>query len=1719
LTSVAHGETLHDMAERQISVVMESRYKSNLSAELRRDKKKIDAFQAHLMRRPLNIPVKLDLKGAVVQAAQLRKTILGELARIPSGILGADGRPATGPTSGKQMNKTAGVLSTTEFQKFDKKSGQWITDQVQMVEQLGRGVTQLSKFKGASGEPFATVTKDISNIQDLRDALRGMNAEMAQAYGKAKGKGDKNAQIQALSEQRARLNAALQEAAQKGLANTSDFQRAENQITRIGERIAGLEGGQESAASKQSRKDRTREIANSITMEERRVQKALKGNKLEMDAAERIGDRSKKEAEVNRLFDERKKIFEESRNKFRDLDVAMQGENRPDLADRALRRGLGMDNQAEQAGLDKQRAETDRMRENAKEQEKIDKANQARAEKAKRIADKAAAKSGNRNFSREMRLDDHATKQALLRNDAQQAAAKAIPDQSAREAELNRVLSERSRIYSDQENRLQKIQQAQVQKGNVDNAAKAEAAMLKSKEAAGKVAVDQTKADAASQISAEKEAEARKVANKQAAMAKQREMFNHEMQDIKAASAKKIAAINTAERNMRASAKNAHDKNMASQLGHEYRVAEYGRLSGQYRGVEARARGAGQTTVADSARGAALGSTTKAAQDMQKFASASSRSGHALNFHSNALLRNAATFAKWMIPVQAVIGLTRAFTTGLAGAMRVDKQFAMLQAVFRGTAEEAQRLKEDTLALGASQGRSADEAMDAAIRWSRLGLNRIQINTAVRTSLMAANVAEMTAAETAEKLSAIYATYRLNVGDLPIVLSRLNAISNRYNVTNKDLMEGIVRVAGVANQAGMSLRDLEGMIGAVTGATGRPGQEVGNALKFVITRLASPETMKGLKDNFDIDLTGPNGDLKDMSQIFRELAQIYPTLNNAQKQLFLKMTAGSRQAARFALVLDQYRQGQILAMEAAFDSASAFEENEKILASLQSRVDSLKTSWTNLFTAWGDAGGFDFLEKRLRYMQSIMMQTVALMDDAKVKAKDQTVNNPLMAERIEKLGGGENAMFGTRSDFSEEEVKETARKIREAISKEQNKGWFANKMDFFNETNPLTGNRDTSLKVRNGLELVRFRDIEQAKQAAEELDFILEAGSRKGASGPVESMANEVNALRQKMEGLEIGANVMESISLAATDGGADMKILTRDFEKAAHGLLALDDGTQRYTEVMTRFYELANTGDVSGISAYADEVSRMFSSAISPTQKSYDAKLQPALDKMREMMKLAEDTRKDLIKQPVPKDDAGKRTREDQVEEIQKEVTMWQGAINQLLQIREKIEKSALGPKAYAGISNYIEDLKKASELIGNAFQDFAPDADNDPVVRIFERRRTAARLYLDSLKQTESLTKSESDPIIAKAQEAVAYGKENLASSSITEEGRQRMESYVAENQKIIDQRNEMNQTAETAVRNETEKLKFLERELEIQEQIANLQRISQNSGRVASDTAEAYRFGATDSDKDINQTVAVLASAKRRLEQAGGDWKSGRDDPASRNAAAGQILQEEAIARKNIEDMTTRQYQLEAARKQVAFDTLAAMREQREEASKRLALASREDQLRAAALSRTIRDKGGVRDNEFFALSQDTRQAFTSFLPNQAPDFVNDAKIQAAKSYREIDEERVRLASTIGDLRGSLDELAKQITEASARGRALDVYPQNPGTSLSDPANKGQRDQNPVVNYNIGDVNVSVAIPDQIKQFMQEVVTKQLNEGINRLRAELNRPPAPNPQGFLE
>lgn len=1598
------------MAERQIDVTFQSHYKGDLAAQLEKTKKDLADHQAWLRANPLELHFKVDFNGIKAQAAAAQEAILGVMKKGAGGasILGPDGRPMQGMIA--DLKQAQGLLQEINTTKFGDDGSQ--TKFLTQIEQIGDGLQRVSKFKQNAEGDFdilSSAEKDLRNVKALEDGLRAVNRELGKEAAAAAGRGDKAGQLAALRKQKAEVDKLVQDAAAGGLLGSSAFTKAENSQTSLGSKIAGLEGREYSAAEKKARADRSAEITKAIKLEEAHTAAKLKANKLEADQAERhLPDRAKYESEINRIYAERRKIFEDSKNAFQQMDKALLGENRPDLAQKAMNRGLNAGSQINQSDLDQSRALTDSMRRGAKE--------------------------------------------------LQDAKAKQLKDDV------------------DRGQKSQKEYEAAMAKNLANDVAEGQK-RIKEKAAA----------DHAARESA----------------------FRQELQDIKAQSARRIAAITAAERRELAETKDASKKRHIAATANSLRQSEYLGSAGSYFAVEQRARAAGHVGLADTTRGKALAAGVAAEKDMARFEAATRKSGHALDFHTSSLLKNAVTYARWQIPMMGVQAIFTAFESGIQTAIRTDRQFATLQTVFHGTAEEAKQLKKETLDLAAAQGRSAEEAMDSSIRWSRLGLTRVQVLEATRVSLMAANVAEITAAEAAEKLSGIYATYRLNIGDLAGVLNRLNSISNNYNVTVDDLFQGISRVSGVAKSSGLALRDLEGIIGSVVGAGGGSGAEVGNALKTVLVRLGDPKTGANLKKAFDIDLTGPNGDLKDMSQIIRELADLYPTLNKAEQQRLLMLAAGSRQASRFSKVMSEYTQGQILAAEAGFDTTASLRENEKILGSLQNRIDAVKASWTQFATAIGDAGAFERGGQFMRYLQQIIMEYTASLDDAAKKSREIVIANPLQAETVERFGSGKNTLFGTRDSFSRQEIQDAIKKLQEGI-------------DYQKGSNPLKyldKYTDGSFDIQGkGFETKNFKSTEEAVKFVQELKDLLAEGGDDGFKNELSGISKEVNNLRENLGAMDKSSKVFDSLSKSFANGGADRQTLLRDWQAAAHLLLELEDGTNLYADSVSKFNSILASGDAGKMSEFLAGLGKLFSEQSKPKAEQLAASIAqaiPALD--AKLVKLKAD-RDAIMAKPSDNSVAGRKEKQESLDDNMAKTKEVKSQIEQINQAVEIATDTAFGAAASAKINNYLDDVMAAAKAFGDAFKDFAPDADNDPVERIIARQRRALELGREMLGRIQEKTRAVSNEKREAAGVSINDLRDRILPSGQNADERKSLVNEIAAQQKIIDQQNEADVIIQSRIDAEDERLVQLQRELEYEEAIARVKRLQTDASKDAKMSSSAWRFGETDSDKDRNQAGFALGRARQSISAATSFFRTDPDSIPANARFRGSILQDEATARERLEAMEQRNYDIDAARRQIAYDTLKAMKEQTDEASKRFQMASREDQLRAAALARTLRDKGPVGQNEFAMLGQNSRQALVNYLPNEAPGNLNEAKSAAAKSRRELDEEQTRLKGGIIKVSTELESLATTISKLTGKGGTLDPLA---GLAPVDPvqAPAATRDQNPVLNIDIGSVNLQLKLADGITGIVEAALMPRVVAELKAMETRLRVQKIPNPQGAVE
>lgn len=336
------------------------------------------------------------------------------------------------------------------------------------------------------------------------------------------------------------------------------------------------------------------------------------------------------------------------------------------------------------------------------------------------------------------------------------------------------------------------------------------------------------------------------------------------------------------------------------------------------------------------------------------------------------MVENIGKVAAWSASVGVLYKGWTMVGTAISAATRTQYQAARLSAVLFDPSQTG-AVTGDVMRMAGIFKRPGAEGMESAIQWGRKLRSRGDIAEAVRVSMKAANVAEISTGESTEHFSAIKETYKLRVSELSGLLGQLNTVSNTYNVTVKDMLEGLSRTAAVAAQAKIPLAELVGIIGAGVGATGQSGANLGNAAKSILGAFASTDVQNRLRDDFKFETTSGGGnELKGMSQILAELFVHYQKLSDAEKKTMIFSVAGKHQASRMAAILDSYVRAQVLAINATNNLTSADEENAAITKTLQANLQGVMAEFERFAYMQGSNGPIAGLNGTAKALQNVL---------------------------------------------------------------------------------------------------------------------------------------------------------------------------------------------------------------------------------------------------------------------------------------------------------------------------------------------------------------------------------------------------------------------------------------------------------------------------------------------------------------------------------------------------------------------------------------------------------------------------------------------------------------------------------------------------------------------------------------------------------------------------
>lgn len=1563
------------------SVTLRATVKTDASG-LRDGLQQIKSLRRQIEANPIKIGFKIDASGiraeAVKAAGLFQKEVTQAMGAVRAGGAGTTSKGGIFiPAGAMSEMKSFAATGKGAFKEVRAENGKLIQSFEQVAEGIQR-VTSVTK-KGKNVKLL-----DTRPLEAFQQQIAQIERKFAGQLGAAKGgKGDVASILRAKQQE---ITAVLNDPdLTEAIRNTPVWNRADRSLDRLEERIQTTSGSQTARTDRQKRAARIEDLKKSLLS----IDQMTTGG---------IGTaRATGKGLAQELADKRAMI-QTQLNAF--ADIADSGAYRQAQKAMNTLAGGGVQARTSESIRDQKAAE--------RERKNLEKAQRADFDRRRR--------------SFIDRTDDAVNRNLLKQSKTVESIAKRETNQFTREQAINQVMAERTAMLNKHIALYDRLAGAAKNRGNVESASAYQNAARRLRGQANQIPLDMTRSetDRVNQLSNH----ALKT-NYNRILSE----YRYRMDELKAMESQ---ARQLTSRGQRSSA--------LTQIGTQRAVLQrntLGRVAEVWREADRR----GDTGLKDQSARSISDIERKGAGHMRSLANATTRSGHAFDFHTSSLLRNAATFTKWYIPAQLAMGAFAAIGKGISGAVESQRTFKILEAIYRGTAEESKLLADQTLILAAANGRSVDEAAQAAVAWSRMGLTRQQILVGMEASLRAANVAEISAAEATAYLTANYKAFGQTIADIPATLDYINALSNKNAVAPKEIFEGLSRSAVIAKEAGITFQELATIIATVSAETQRPGAEIGNAVKSLSTRLRRPATTKKLKEEFGYDVTTASGDAKKMTTVLGELAAIYPTLNRMEKGRLEDMVAGAHQGNRFASIMNNWTEILGAQADAGLESNSAMKENAKILDSVASKLEQLNTSWVRLFHTLGEAGLFQAASDGLAGI-GVVVDNVA-SGIGKIRGWQNTQSdNPLISILREKTKR-EGSFAGTMLKYG------------------SLPGYL---MSTGRDANAQSGkNFDRAGAQRQAEEITAGRNRVESLFAMSSYFTALS----KSFGGKEMNPGKQIEGFDKRILALTTAQGVPEGAAIAKQARDIVRPYLASgDTEQARKGLAGLAEAIAAVAE--------AQRQSTSGRSAaYAADTANQ---------------LTEAQNRLQELQgQLAATT--DAGTQKKLQTDISKTS--DEV----KQLTDNLGKMNEELKGRDR---NTFTDDMKARVDDFATELKSVSKIYGDLLSQFGGTGFSGLDATLAAGGAALERNMLRQAIEASRAKSAELDATDEITLSRLRKGPSSVVAPDIT---------------RITDEQDRRSQ-AISAMQGALEKLNeptdAMLREIEAKRQADLLKTAYGDSRRSTGSAFGSFEIGKSEGDRLGNRGRGIL----RQLQRDVADPNLGAGDATRDARELGAITERMVQAKDNLFSLEDRLNRAVAERANLELQITEENRKQNEEASKRLATASREDQLRAAASQAYLRSRGKDRYSmdEFQFFSGETRNAIGNLTPRSVKG-LDDSEQDQQRRRDDLNQEIQGIAISLRGLREAFNEvLPKAETKA---GGIIDT--EKPFGEKAPTADRVTNlDANAIrVNLNTGPINVQLDFSRHVGdmlRILQGKMDSQFGQFAREIRTQigLNRDP---------
>lgn len=320
-------------------------------------------------------------------------------------------------------------------------------------------------------------------------------------------------------------------------------------------------------------------------------------------------------------------------------------------------------------------------------------------------------------------------------------------------------------------------------------------------------------------------------------------------------------------------------------------------------------------------------------------------------------------------------GIVRTFTRVVRSAFQsvkeLDEAMNNIAVVTDYTTKDLWNQIDAYTAMAQATGSTIKGSYEVAQLYYQQGLTDAEVMAATNETLKMARISNIEYSKATDYATAAIKGFGLAYQDLTHINDVYSNLAAKTAASTEEISIAMSKVASIAHSTGMELETTAAFLTQIIATTREAPETAGTALKTVIARFAEVKKLisegeltgtdeEGTEVSVNkieealktagVALRDTTGQMRDLDDVFIELASRWDSLDTMQQRYIATQAAGSRQQSRFLAMMNDYA-GLQETLGYAMDSEGASQEQfNKTLDSLQSKLNNLSNAWTEFTT-------------------------------------------------------------------------------------------------------------------------------------------------------------------------------------------------------------------------------------------------------------------------------------------------------------------------------------------------------------------------------------------------------------------------------------------------------------------------------------------------------------------------------------------------------------------------------------------------------------------------------------------------------------------------------------------------------------------------------------------------------------------------------------------------